>query len=117
MRVLANEQRLEPALLESARQLTDFDPIVSRKMEGTNEHGDHHSWDVHEVAIATDRLPQLVTRSIRTAMTGYFAICIAASCGYRDRSSAWASRCSVPSLKISARPRSITQPSRSQSSL
>jgi hypothetical protein len=34
--VLAHEQRLEPAFLERARQLADFDPIVSRKMEGTN---------------------------------------------------------------------------------
>jgi hypothetical protein len=36
MRVLANEQRLEPTLLERARQLPDLDPVISRKMESAD---------------------------------------------------------------------------------
>ena len=45
---------------------------------------------------------QLVALAMRTAITGSSAICILLSCGYRERRSACAWSCSLPSIRISA---------------
>ena len=71
VRVLADEQRLEAARFERARQLGDLDAVIGRKMKNANAHAQPPS--------AMDRLPQLVVRSIITAITGHRAISIRSS--------------------------------------
>src|SRR5829696_3057457 len=91
VRVLADEQRLESALFQCPRKLDGTDAVICREIEHTDAHGHGSSGPTATAAkavyspVATDRLPQLATRSMRIAITGRAEIRIFFSWGYRKR--------------------------------
>src|SRR5438128_491694 len=75
MSVLADEERFEATGLESACELAYVDAVVGREIECADKHGLSSVASLpacreRQIQTATNKLPQLLTPSIRIAITG-----------------------------------------------